>query len=390
MKTSSRSDHRRRICVVLAVALVLAGGLWLGLRGGGDHGGSSGPARDATAVPVSMATAEAQDVDIVLHALGTVTPVNMATITSRVAGVLQEIRYTEGQMVKRNDLLAVIDPRPYEAALAQTQGQRSRDEAVLANARLDLQRYQTAFGEHAIPEQQVATQQAAVDEDEGVVRVDQAAIDAARVNLDYTRITAPFDGRVGLRLLDLGNNVQANGTGGLVTLTQLAPITVSFTLAQDVLPQVMAGMRRGEPMKVVAFYQAGQKPIAEGRLLTIGNEVDAATGTFRLKAAFANADTALWPGEFVNLDFIVGVRKNAVTIAARAVQRGPNGPYLFVVRPDMTVEARTVEVAQSDENVAVISQGLAAGEHVVVDGQYRLEQGTRVAQQKEAGAPAGS
>lgn len=332
-------------------------------------------------VPVSSATAETHDVDIVLNALGTVTPVSTVTITSRVAGVLKEVHYTEGQMVKENDLLAVIDPRPYQAALTQGQGQLARDQAVLANARIDLDRYRTALREHAIPEQQVATQEAVVNEDEGIVKLDQGSVEAAQVNVDYTRIVAPISGRVGLRMIDPGNNVAANGTSGLVTVTQLQPMTVVFTLAQDYLPQVHRAMQGGGRLRVEAFDRAESQPIASGELLTIDNQVEPATGTFRLKATFANDDTALWPGEFVRLRFVVGVNKNAVTVPTRSVQRGPNGSYVFVIKPDLTVAVRNVEVTQTDEDVSVIGKGLAAGERIVVDGQYRLEEGTRVALQ---------
>ena len=374
---------RRWIAGAATLAIVLAGGLWLHARFGAAKAGPPAP----TAVPVTMATAEVRDVDVVLRALGTVTPVSMVTITSRVAGVLQEIHYTEGQMVRQNDLLAVIDPRPYQAALDQAQGQLARDQAVLANARIDLERYRTAYREHAIPEQQAATQEAVVHEDEGIVKLDQGSLEGAQVNLDYTHIVSPIDGRVGLRMVDPGNNVQANGTSGLVTVTQLQPITVIFTLAQDDLTQVTQEMRRGQPLRVEVLDRTHPRPIAEGRLLTIDSQVEPATGTFRLKGTFANEDTALWPGEFVNLRFIVGVRKNAVTVPARSVQRGPDGNYLFVIKPDLTVEMRTVEVAQTDQGVSVITKGLAAGERIVVDGQYRLEQGTRVARQTPAGNP---
>jgi multidrug efflux system membrane fusion protein len=373
---------RRPLGRALAIGVVV----WLGCgspaaRAAGSQ--DAGP-KHGDGVPVSAASAEARDVDVVLNALGTVTPVSMVTITSRVAGVLQEIHYTEGQMVKAGDLLAVIDPRPYEAALAQAQGQLARDQAVLANARIDLDRYRTALQEHAIPEQQVATQEAVVSEDEGIVKLDQGGVQAAQVNVDYTRIVAPTDGRVGLRMIDAGNNVAANGTSGLVTVTQLQPMTVVFTLAQDFLPQVLGAVRLGGVLRVQAFDRTGTQPVAQGQLLTIDNQVDPTTGTFRLKATFANDDTALWPGEFVTLRFVVGVDKQAVTVPTRAVQRGPNGSYVFVIKPDLTVAMRNVDVTQTDHDVSVIGKGLAVGERIVVEGQYRLEDGTKVALQAPA------
>jgi len=341
-------------------------------------------AKAAPAVPVTAAPARSADVEISHDALGTVTPVATVTLTSRVTGILTEVHFQEGQMVKQNDLLAVIDPRPYQAAVLQAQGQLARDQALLANARLDLDRYRQAFQEHAIPEQQMATQEALVAQDEGLIKLDQGNLDAAQVNLDYTRIVSPIDGRVGLRMIDPGNIVQANGTSGLVTITQLQPITVVFTLSQDFLAEVTKALRSGRPLKVEAFDRTQTAPVAQGQLLAIDNQVDAATGTFRLKAAFANEDGALWPGEFVNVRLVTSIDENAVTVPVRAVQSGPNGGYLFVVKPDLTVEMRTVETGPVSDGVIEIRKGLTTGEQVVVDGQYRLEQGTKVEVQKAA------
>jgi multidrug efflux system membrane fusion protein len=379
LKTKIRRHSLNHTRALVGAAVLAAGAAAAWAASTPDAG-----AKRAGGVPVSSALAETHDVDIALDALGTVTPVSAVTITSRVAGVLKEVHYTEGQMVKENDLLAVIDPRPYQAALVQAQGQLARDQAVLANARLDLDRYRTAAREHAIPEQQVATQEAVVNEDEGIVKLDQGSVDAAQVNVDYTRILSPIDGRAGLRLVDAGNNVAANGTSGLVMITQLSPITVVFTLAQDRLPQVLQAMHRGGALRVEAFDRANPQKVASGQLLTIDNQVEPTSGTFRLKATFTNDDTALWPGEFVTLRFIVGVSKNAVTVPARAVQRGPNGSYVFVINPDLTVTVRKVEVTQSTQDISVIGRGLAAGERIVVDGQYRLEEGTKVALQEAA------
>jgi multidrug efflux system membrane fusion protein len=348
----------------------------------------SGARTAGPAVPVTMAPAAVRDVDIAVRAIGTVTPVATVTITSRVAGVLEEVHYREGQMVRKGDLLAVIDPRPYAAALAQARGQLARDQAQLANARIDLERYRNAAEQHAIPEQQAATQQALVQAGEATVKFDEASVQAAQVNLDYTHITSPIDGRVGLRMIDPGNNVIANGTAGLVTITQLKPITVVFTLAQDALPQVLAGLRLGAKLRVQAFEGASMTPAAEGELLTIDNNVDQASGTFRLKAEFANDDITLWPGEFVKLRFIVGVRPNAVTVPARSVQRGPQGSYVYVINPDLTVQLRAVDTVTTDQGLTIITSGVKAGEHVVVDGQYRLETGTKVAIQPARNSPA--
>ncbi len=338
----------------------------------------------APAIPVTAAPAQSGDVEISHDALGTVTPVATVTLTSRVTGILTEIHFQEGQMVKQNDLLAVIDPRPYQAALLQAQGQLARDQALLTNARLDLERYRKAFQDHAIPEQQMATQEALVDQDEGLIKLDQGNLDAAQVNIDYTRIISPIDGRVGLRMIDPGNIVQANGTSGLVTITQLQPITVVFTLSQDFLAEVTKAIRSGRTLKVEAFDRTQTAPVAAGQLLAIDNQVDAATGTFRLKATFANEDVALWPGEFVTVRLVTGIDENAVTVPVRAVQNGPNGSYLFVVKPDETVDMRIVQTGPVSRGVLEIRKGLTAGEQVVIDGQYRLEQGTKVEVQKAA------
>ncbi|MGH7997342.1 MAG: efflux RND transporter periplasmic adaptor subunit [Opitutaceae bacterium] len=370
---------RRRVGFVaggLVLALVAAN-FWFRDRSGSaaarERGGPPPPA-----VPITLTTAKAEDVDVTLDAIGRVTPVATVALTSRVAGVLTKVDYKEGQSVKRNELLAVIDPRPYQAAVMQAQGQLARDQALLANAHLDLNRYRNAYLKHAIPEQQVATQEATVREYEGIAQLDQGALDAAQVNLGYTRIVSPIDGRVGLRNIDPGNIVQADGAQALVTITQLHPITVIFTLSQDDLPQVAAGMRGGTALRVEAFDRVAKRPIAEGTLLTIDNEVDPATGTFRLKGVFPNQDEALWPGAFVNIRLVTRVERNAVTVPARAVQDGPNGSYLFVVDPNLTVAMRAVRVGQVGDGVAVIAAGLAAGEKVVLDGQYRLEPGSRV------------
>ncbi len=390
MNRPNPSSKRRFWTLGFVAFVAVAAAVWLLTRPNSAHAASGAP-RSAPAIPVTAGTVEVHDVDIVLRALGTVTPISSAVITSRVAGVLQEIHYTEGQMVKQNDLLAVIDPKPYAAALAQAQGQLTRDQAVLANARIDLERYQTALQEHAIPEQQVATQQAIVGEAEGSVKLDQASVEAAQINLDYTRILSPINGRVGLRTTDLGNNVLANGSTGIVTVTQLQPITVTFTLPQDALAQVAPAMRSGQELRLEAYDRTNPKPLAEGHLLTIDNQVDPATGTFRLKGAFANEDTTLWPGEFVNLRFVVGVRKAALTVPSRAVQRGPNGSYIFVIKPDLSVDIRNVDVVQNDQNIAVIAKGVSAGDRIVVDGQYRLEAGSKVAvQPSPTPTPAGA
>jgi membrane fusion protein, multidrug efflux system len=368
---STRLKIRRPLGALLLIIL-------LGVSLSRSSAASSKAPAGAT-VPVTMTVAATRDVDVILDAIGTVTPLSSVTVTSRVSGVLEEVHYTEGQMVKKDDLLAVIDPRPYAAALAQAKGQLARDEVQLANARLDLQRYRAAVEQHAVPEQQAAAAEAAVHAGEGTVQFDRGLVETSQINLDYTRIQSPINGRVGLRMLDPGNIVAANGSTGLVTITQLEPISVVFTLSQEFLPQVLAGIRSGTPLRVQAYDRGSSKTaVADGVLLTIDNQIDQTTGTFRLKATFPNQDTALWPGEFVNLRFTVSVHKDAITVPARAVQRGPDGNYVYVINPDMTVALRNVEITSAGDGLTVIDKGVRAGEHVVLDGQYRLEEGTKV------------
>lgn len=388
ISTTASKHPGRWIAGGTALVLIILGGFWLHGRSQARAPRSAGGS--GTAVPVTAEPARSQDFEITLNAIGTVTPLSTVTITSRVSGTLTQILYTEGQMVQKDALLAVIDPRPYEAAVLQAQGQLQRDQALLSNARIDLARYRSAYQEHAIPEQQLATAQAAVDGDEGSVKLDQGNLDAAQVNFCYTRITSPITGRVGLRLVDAGNNVAANGTQGLVTITQVQPISVVFTLAQGDLPVVAGEVRRGETVRVDAFDRAQERPIAQGKLLSIDNAIDPATGTIRLRAEFANPDAALWPGEFVDLRVVAGVARDAVTVPVRAVQEGPNGNYVFVIKPDQTAELRPVEVLRTEQGVTQIGRGLTAGESVVVDGQYRLEAGTRVAVRPGSGATPGS
>src|ERR1017187_2468281 len=251
-------------------------------------------------IPVSSAPARAGNIDILLDALGTVTPVYTVTVTSRVAGELKEIRFQEGQMVKKNDLLAVIDPRPYDAVLAQAKGQLAREQALLKNARLDLSRYQNAYEQHAIPEQQLATQQALVEQDMGVVELDQGNLASAQVNVDYTQIASPIDGRVGLRSVDPGNIVSADGTVGLATITQLQPITVIFNIAEDDLSRVEEQIAAGQTLRVYALDRSQQRTLAQGSLITLDNQINLATGTVRARATFPNLKNELFPNPFVN------------------------------------------------------------------------------------------
>jgi len=315
---------------------------------------------------------------VYIEALGTVTPVYTVTVTSRVAGALTEIHYTEGQMVHKGQLLAVIDPRPYAATALQAQGQLDRDKATLANARIDLDRYKMAYTQHAVPEQTLATQQATVQQDEGVVKLDQGNLDAAKVNVDYTQITSPIDGRVGLRQTDLGNIVAANGTTPLVTITQLQPITVIFNMSEDFISDVATQMRAGHKLRVDALNRDNQKELAQGTVLTLDNQVDTTTGTVKVRATFANPDYKLFPNEFVNAKLLVKTLMGVNIVPNAAIQRNNDVAYVYVINPQAkTVQSRNVTVATTDGVNSAVT-GVAPGELLVTDGFDKLQDGTKV------------
>ena len=312
-----------------------------------------------------------------INALGTVTSVYTVTLTSRVAGTLDEVHYREGEVVHKGELLAIIDPRPYQASYLQAQGQLQRDQALLANARLDLDRYHMAFTQHAVPEQTVATQQANVNQDEGTVKIDQGNLDAAKVNVDYTQIRAPIDGRVGLRAVDPGNIVQANGTTPLLTITQLQPITVIFTMAEDYISAVFTQMRAGRKLRVDALSRDNQAELSQGTLLTIDSLVDTTTGTVRARATFQNRDYKLFPNEFVNVKLLVRTLMGVNIIPNAAIQRNNDVSFVYVVNANKTVQSRNVQVGATDGNQSAVD-GVAPGETLVTDGFDKLQDGAKV------------
>jgi multidrug efflux system membrane fusion protein len=329
-------------------------------------------------VPVSVATARQEDMPVYLVGLGSVTPLNAVSLKSRVDGQLLEVAFKEGQHVKKGQLLAVIDPRPFEVQLSQAQAALFRDQAQLRDARLNYERFKGLLEQSgAMSQQQVDTQAALVDQYEGAVRTDQAQIDNAKLQLTYCHITSPIDGRIGLRLVDPGNMVHASDANPLLVVTQLQPITVIFTLPEDQLPSVAKQMRT-RVLPVEAYSRDNQTKLEAGRLLTIDNEIDQSTGTGRLKAQFDNADGQLWPNQFVNVRLLLETRKNSIVVPAAAVQRGPQGTFVYVVKPDNTVDTRPVTVAISQNNVTALSSGLAPNEIVVTDGQDKLHAGSVV------------
>jgi multidrug efflux system membrane fusion protein len=329
-------------------------------------------------IPVQAEPALRQDIPIVLRNIGTVQANQSVLLRARVDGAIQKIFFREGQEVKAGDQLVLIDPRPYAASLAQAEAARKGDESMLANARRDQERYANLAHSDFASRQQVDTQNAAVGRDLALIDSDAAAIETARLNLAYCTITAPIDGVVGLRLIDLGNMIRAADATGIVTINQVHPITVVFTLPQDALPLVQAAMARGA-VPVQAYAPDDRTLLSEGRLLTFDNAIDAATGTIKLKAEFANEDNHLWPGQFVNARVRVDVLRDAVTVPTVAVQRGPAGLFVYVVKPDGGVHMQPVRLRADDGAIAAIAEGLAAGAIVVTNGMSRLQEGSQVA-----------
>jgi len=371
--------------IVLLLVVLAVGGYFLSKRGtattsdaspkaAGKKGrGAGGP------IPVSAEKVKQGDMGVYISdILGTVTPVYTVSITSRVAGQLMQVSYREGQMVHKGDVLAVIDPGPYNAALEQAEGQLQRDQALLKNARTDLARYQAAYAQHAIPEQTMATQEATVNQDEGTVKLDQGNVDAAKVNVDYTKIISPIDGRVGLRQVDPGNIVPANGTAPLLTITQLQPITVIFSMAEDHISEVVKQMHAGNKLKVQALDRGNSTLLAEGTVLTLDNQIDVGTATVKVRAQFANSDLKLFPNEFVNARLLVRTINDANIVPTAALQRNNDASYVYVIDPETsTVLTRPVTVLTTDGLQAAVT-GVKPDETIVTDGFDKLQDKTKV------------
>ena len=375
---SAAADKRRRWPWVVGLGVAALAVYVLATRGassGAAAGSSKGAARP---VPVIAAPARTGDVGVYLNGLGTATALNTVTVRSRVDGELVQVAFHEGQLVHEGDVLAQIDPRPFQVQLIQAEGQLAKDEAALKNALADLERYRVMMEQGVIPKQQLDTQAATVLQNEAALKTDHGQIEGAKLNIAYSHITAPIGGRVGLRLVDAGNMVHANDPNGLVVITQLQPIAVVFTVPADSLPKVMQQMRAGRRLPVEAYDRDLKNRLASGSLLAVDNQIDQATGTVRLKALFGNEDSALFPNQFVNARLLVDTVHQAVIVPTAAVQRNSQATFVYLVKPDQTVELRPVEITLTEGDNTALSRGVASGELVVVDGIDKLQPGSKV------------
>jgi membrane fusion protein, multidrug efflux system len=389
--TSTRPVRERgksRWWIWLLVIAVAAGGYWYFRSrnasqaadppAAGAQGKGRGGAAGNFAVPVVVASSVRGDLPVYFNGLGTVTAFNTVTVHSRVDGQIDKVAFTEGQFVHQGELLVEIDPRPFQVQLEQAQGQLAKDEAQRKDAEVNLERFKLLFNEGVIPKQQLDTQAAQVGQFDGAIKTDQGQIDNAKLQLTYSRVTAPISGRVGLRLVDVGNIVHATDAQGVVVITQLQPISVIFALPQDQLPAVNAKLNSRVPLTVDAFDRDDTAKIASGKLLTIDNQIDTTTGTYKLKSTFNNENNVLFPNQFVNVHLLVDVKKDLVIVPAPAIQRGPQGTYVYAVGEGNTAKIKPVTIALTSGSSIGLSNGLNPGEVVVVDGADKLQEGSKV------------
>jgi membrane fusion protein, multidrug efflux system len=368
---------RRRMLTVSALAIALLAGGVLTLRHWLDPTSSASPASTVPSVPVVAGLVSSHDVPIYLRGVGTVIAYNTVVVRSQIQGQITQIAFTEGQAVRAGDLLAQIDPRPYQAQLDQTVATRDRDQAQLTNALGNLDRYSQLLAKGWATPQLAETQKAQVGQLQNAIKADEALIQAARVQLEYTRLTSPIAGVTGVRLVDVGNIIHPTDPNGLVVVTQLQPISVIFTLPETNLPAIQQQMAKGS-LRVLAYSQDGRIKLDEGTLDLVDNQILQTTGSIRLKAEFPNQANRRWPGELINVRLLLETRQNGLTVPAQVVQQGPQGAYAYVIKPDSKVELRPIQVTQISDGQALIASGLAANEQVVVSGQYGLQPGSRV------------
>lgn len=376
--TSSASNKSNKKWIWIFLLVIFAGAGFMYFFKSANNNKESKGANAVKATPVVTAMAKTDDVHVYLSGLGAVTPLATVIVKPRVDGEIMKVNFTEGQMVKRGEVLVEIDPRPYEAALTQAEGQLMRDKALLADARLDLARYQTLLKQDSIASQQVDTQQALVRQYEGTVKIDEGLLATAKLNLAYTKVTAPVSGRVGLRQVDVGNIAHASDTTGLAVITQLQPMSVLFSLPEDNIPALMKKIKIDKKITVNAFDRAYKEKITSGVLETIDNQIDPTTGMVKLRATFTNEDLSLFPSQFVNAQVLLETKKNVITIPGAGVQHGRDSSFTFVVNKDHTVSQRPVVVGTVQGNKSEIISGLASGEMVVVDGADKLRDGAKV------------
>jgi membrane fusion protein, multidrug efflux system len=371
----------------MGVAIVVAAGWYITTHSSSTQqaAGSRGRFGQGQATPVGIAAAAKADIPIVVKALGTVTPLATVTVKTQITGQLIQVNFTEGQAIKKGELLAVVDPRPYEVALQNAQGAMAKDEALLKNAQIDLQRYATLVKQDSIARQQYDTQAALVRQYEAQLITDQAVVDNAKLNLAYTRIIAPVGGRIGLRLVDPGNYVTMGDATGICVITQMQPMSVLFTIPEDTLPVVRSRLRQGATLAVTALDRSQKNQLGVGELTTNDNQIDITTGTVKLRATFDNADEALFPNQFVNVRLLADTVKDAITVPVAAIQRGQPGTFVYLVKADDTVGIRVVETGPTDGEKVAVVKGLEVGDQVVIDGVDRLRDGAKI--RRPSGAP---
>ncbi|MBV9859074.1 MAG: MdtA/MuxA family multidrug efflux RND transporter periplasmic adaptor subunit [Alphaproteobacteria bacterium] len=381
-----RRPSRRVLLAALAIIAILAVAWFLWHRGGDSS--AAGRAQFGGPMPVATAQAQKGDMPVTLAELGTVAPLATVTVKTQINGQLVAVAFQEGQMVKKGDFLAQIDPRPYQVALAQAEGQLAKDQAALRDAQLDLARYRTLVAQNSIARQTLDTQAATVQQDIGVVQADQAQVDTQKLNLTYCHIVAPVGGRVGLRQVDAGNYVQVSDANGIVVITQLQPISVLFTVPEDNLPAVLKRVGSGATLTVTAYDRSGSIKLDTGRLDTIDNVIDTTTGTVKMRAVFDNTEGILFPNQFVNVQLLVDTLKDTVLVPTSAIQRGAPGTFVYVVKPDETVTVQTVELGPTDGVHQAVTKGLEPGQSIVTDGADRLKEGAKVSLAAGAGSAA--